>query len=50
MLLSLMPIEETGERGLALNVLNVDASPCAQIKKQISIRGKRHWYYIFVGI
>jgi len=44
MLLSLMPTEETGES----DCLNFDASLCIQIKHQISIRGRRHWDYIFL--
>ena len=30
--------------------LNFDVSLCIQIKKQISIRGRRNWGYIFCGI
>ena len=29
--------------------LNFDVSLCIQIKKQISIRGRRHFGYIFYG-
>jgi len=49
MLLSLMPIEETGETRVRTHCLNFDVSLCIQIKKQISIRGRRHWDYIFAG-
>jgi len=47
-LLSLMPIDETSETRVKTDCLNFDVSLCIQIKKQISIRGRRHWDYIFV--
>jgi len=37
-----MPIEETGERSVRTDCLNFDVSLCIQIKKQISIGGRRH--------
>jgi len=40
-----MPIEETGETN---DCLNCDVFLWIQIKKQISIRGRRHWDYIFL--
>jgi len=45
-----MPTEKTGgiREGLIV-CLNFDVFLCIQIKKQISIRGRRHWDYIFVG-
>ena len=46
-LLSLMPIDETSETRVKTDCLNFDVSLCIQIKKQISIRGRRHWDYIF---
>jgi len=48
-LLSAMPTEETGETKVRTDCLNFDVSLCIQIKKQISIRGRRHYHYIFVG-
>jgi len=48
MLLSLMPLEETGETRVRTDCLNFDDSLCIQIKKQISIRGRRQWDYIFM--
>jgi len=45
-----MPIEETGETTVMTDCLNFDVSLCIQIKKkQISIKRRRHWEYIFVG-
>jgi len=44
-----MSIEETGETRVRTDCLNFDVSLCIQIEKQISIEGKRHWDYIFVG-
>jgi len=44
-----MPVEETGETRVGNDCLDFDVSLCIQIKKQISIRGRRHWDYIFVG-
>jgi len=44
-----MPIEETGETRVRTDCLNFDVSLRIQIKKTISIRGRRHWDYIFVG-
>jgi len=43
-----MPLEETGETRIKIDCLNFDFSLCIQIKKQISIKGRRHWNYIFV--
>jgi len=43
-----MPLEETGETRVRTDCLNFDFSLCIQIKKQTSIRGRRHWDYIFV--
>jgi len=48
MLSSLMPLEETGETRVKTDCLNFDFPLCVQIKKQIPIRGRRHWDYIFV--
>jgi len=48
-LLSLMPTEETGETRVSIDCLNFDVPVCIQITKQISIRGRWHWDYIFVG-
>jgi len=45
-----MPIEESGERRVRTDCLNIDVSQCIQIKKLISVRGRRHWEYIFCGI
>jgi len=45
-----MPTEETGGTRVRIDCLNFDASLCTQIKKQISIRGRRHWEYIVCGI
>jgi len=45
-----VPIEETGETRVRTDCLNFDVSLCIQIKKQISISGRRHWDYIFCGI
>jgi len=45
-----MPIEETVETRVRTDCLNFDVSLCPQIKKQISIRGRRHWDFIFCGI
>jgi len=50
MLLSLMPIEETGETRVRTDCLNFDVFLRIQIKKQISIRGRRNWGYIPCGI
>jgi len=48
--MSLMPTEKTGGiRERLIVCLNFDVFLCIQIKKQISIRGRRHWDYIFVG-
>jgi len=47
LLFSLMPTEKTGERRVRTD-LNVSLR--IQIKKQISIRGRRHWDYIFCRI
>ena len=49
MLFSLMPTEETGGR-VRTDCLNFDVSLCIQIKKQISVRGRSHWNYIFCRI
>jgi len=46
--LSLVPIEETGETRVRIDCLNLDISLCIQIKKQISITGRRIWDYIFL--
>jgi len=48
MLLSLMPIEETGETRVRTACLNFYVSLCIQIFK-ISIRGRRHCIIFFVG-
>jgi len=48
-LLSPMPIEETGETRVRTDCLNFDVALRIEIKKQISIRGRKHWDYIFVG-
>jgi len=45
-----MSIEETGETRVRTDCLNFDVSPCIQIKKQTSVRGRRHREYIFVGL
>ena len=50
MLLSLMPIEETRETRVRTDCLNFNVSQCIQIKKQISIKGRKHWDYTFCGI
>ena len=50
MLLSLMPTAEAGESRVRSNHLNFYVSLCRQIKKQISVRGRKHWDYIFCGI
>jgi len=42
-----MPLEETGEPRVKTDCLNFDFSLCIQIKKKNSIRGRRHWDYIF---
>jgi len=42
-----MPVEETGETRVKTDIF--DVCQCIQIKKQISIRGRRRWDYIFVG-
>jgi len=42
MLLSVMPIEETDETRVKIDCLNFGVSLCIQIKKQISIRGRKH--------
>jgi len=42
MLLSSMLIEATGETKVRTDCLNFDVSLYIQIKKQISIRGRRH--------
>jgi len=42
-----MSIEETRVR---TDCLNFDASLCIHIKKQISVKGRRQWEYIFCGI
>jgi len=44
-----MPIEVTGESRVRTDFFNFDVSLCIQIKKQTSIRGRRHKEYIFVG-
>jgi len=44
-----MTIEETGETRVKSNYLNFDVSLSIQIKKQISVRGRKHWDYMFVG-
>jgi len=49
MLLSVTPTEETGETKVRTDCSNFNVSQCIQSKKQISIRGRRHWDYIFVG-
>jgi len=48
--MSLMPTEETGETRVRTDCLNFDVSLYIQIEKQISIRWRRHWDYIFLGI
>jgi len=50
MLLSLIPTERTGVRRVRIDCLNFVFSLCMQIKKQISITGRRHWDYISCGI
>jgi len=45
-----MQTEETGETRVRTDCLNFDVSLWIQIKKQISIRGSKHWDYIFCGI
>jgi len=50
MLLSLTPIEETVETSAITDCLNFDVSQCIHIKKQLSIIGRSHWDYTFVGI
>ena len=49
MLLSLMPIEETGETRVRNDCLNFDVSLCIQTKKQISVIERSHWNYVLVG-
>jgi len=46
-LLSLTPVEETGETRVRTDFLNFDVSQCTQIKKQISIIRRRYWDNIF---
>jgi len=41
--MSLMPTEETGGTRVWIDCLNFDVFLCMQIKKQVSIRGRRHW-------
>jgi len=41
-LLFVMPVEETGETRVKTDCLNFNVSLCIQIKKQLSIRGRRH--------
>jgi len=48
--MSLMPTEETRRSRVRIECLNFDVSLCIQIKKQISIRGRRHWDYNVCGI
>ena len=48
-LMSLMPIEETGETRVRTDCLNFDSSHCIQIEKQLSITGRSHWDYTFMG-
>jgi len=48
--MSLMPIEETGETRGRTDCLNFDLSQCIQIEKQLSIIGRSHWDYTFMGI
>jgi len=43
MLLSLMPVEETGETRVRTDFFNVDVFLCIQIKKQFLTRVRRHW-------
>ena len=45
-----MPTEKTGETRVRKDCLNFDVSLCKEIKKQISVRGRRHWEYTFCGI
>jgi len=40
-----MPIEETGEKRVSTDFLNIDVSLHMQMKKQISVRIRRHWDY-----
>jgi len=42
--------EETGETRIRTDCLNFDVSLCIQIKKQISVKGRKHWDYTFCGI
>jgi len=42
-----MPIEEIREIRIMTDCF--DVSVCIQSKKRISIRGRRHWDYIFVS-
>jgi len=42
MLLPLMPIEEAGETSVRTDCLNFDVFLRIQIKKQFSVRGRRH--------
>jgi len=44
-----MPIENASETRVRIDCLNFYVSLRIQIKKQISIGGRRHWEYIFVG-
>jgi len=45
-----MPIEGTGETRVGNDCLNFDVFLSIQIKKQISIGGRRHWDHIFCVI
>ena len=45
-----MLIEEAGETRVRIDCLNFDVYLCIQIKKQISIRGRKHCDYIFCGL
>jgi len=38
-----MLLEEAGETRVKTDCLNFDVSLCIKIKKQILIRGRRHW-------
>jgi len=45
-----MRSEKSGEIRVRTNGLHFDVSLCIQIKKQLSVRGRRHWVYISCGI
>jgi len=46
-----MPLEDTGKTRDRTDCLKFDVFLCIPIKKQISIRGRKHWgIYFFCGI